>query len=80
MKVTFETNADRRYCTFYSLAIGSIFTIDNDESGIIGIKTEYNTAFDLAHDKPINILSGIVVHKLDAELIIHERVQGTKVY
>ena len=78
MKVTFETNRDNTRYTFYSLEIGSVFTID--KGVIIGIKTAHDSAFDLIGNKPVDIISGTTVHKLDAELIIHERAEGTGIY
>ena len=80
MDINYETNRDETHYTFYSLDIGDVFEIEKDSGNSIFVKTNCDNAFDLVYNKLIPITNGISVHKLNAELIIHERAKGTGIY
>lgn len=80
MDITFETNRDETRYTFYSLNVGDVFEVEKDSGGSVFVKVSIDNAFDLVYNKLIPITSGHSVHKLDAELIIHERAKGTGIY
>ena len=80
MKITYETNRDNTLCTFYSLEVGKIFKIEKSESNDVYLKYDYDKAFNLTDNTTHTFVNGMYVHKLDAELIIHERVEGTGIY
>ena len=78
MIITHETNRDETHCTFYSLNVGDVFELEDS----IFVKINCDSAFDLIYNELITITNGCSgsVHKLNAELIIHERVKGTGIY
>ena len=80
MDITYETNYDETHYTFYSLNIGDVFEVEKDSGNSVFVKTNCDNAFDLVYHKLVPITNGLSVHKLDAELIIHERAKGTGIY
>jgi hypothetical protein len=79
MNITHETNRDETRYTFYSLDTGDVFKLEEDGNSIY-IKIDCHNAFDLIYNKCIPMTGGYSTHKLNAELIIHERAKGTGIY
>ena len=80
MNITYETNRDETLYTFYALNVGDVFKLAEDGGDSVFIKIDCHNAFDLTYNKLITITNGYNVHKLNAELIIHERAKGTGIY
>lgn len=80
MNITYETNRDETRYTFYSLDTGDVFKLEEDGGNSVFVKINCEKAFDLVYNKLITITNGCSVHKLNAELIIHERAKGTGIY
>ena len=80
MDITYETNRDEMHYTFYSLDVGDVFKLEEDNGDFIYIKINCDNAFDLMYNKLIPMTGGRSVHKLNVELIIHERAKGTGIY
>ena len=80
MVINYETNGDEMHYTFYSLNVGDVFQLEEDNGDFIYIKINCDKAFDLMYNKLIPMTSGRSVHKLNAELIIHERAKGLGIY
>lgn len=80
MNINYETNRDETHYTFYALDIGDVFVFEEDDEDSVFVKINCEQAFDLVYNKIIIMPNGCSVHKLNAELIIHERAKGTGIY
>ena len=82
MVITYETNRDETHYTFYALDMSDIFKLEKDGGDSIFVKINCHDAFDLVYNKLVDMTSasGTYTHKLNAELIIHERAKGTGIY
>lgn len=80
MDITYETNRDETHHTFYALNVGDVFKLAKDGGDSIFIKVDCHNAFDLTYNKLIPMTGGCDTHKLNTELIIHERAKGLGIY
>jgi hypothetical protein len=80
MDITYEINRDETHYTFYSLDTGDVFKLEENSGDSIFIKIDCHNAFDLIYNKLIPMTGGCNTHKLNTELIIHERAKGMGIY